>query len=40
VIGIGVATQNFSLRQTGIATAAIVAALAAISAGSLAALRQ
>jgi MFS family permease len=40
VIGIGVAAQNFGLRQTGIATAVIVAALAAICAGSLVALRE
>lgn len=39
VIAIGIATRNFGLRQTGIATAAIVAVLAAICAGSLAALR-
>ena len=40
VIGIGIAAQNFGLRQTGIATAVIIAALAAICAGSLAALRE
>jgi hypothetical protein len=40
VIGIGIAAQNFGLRQTGIATALIVAALAAICVGSLAALRE
>jgi MFS family permease len=40
VLGIGMAAQNFGLRQTGIATAAIVAVLAAICAGSLAALRE
>jgi MFS family permease len=40
VIGIGIAAQNFGLRQTGIATAVIVAALAAICVGSLAALRE
>lgn len=40
VIGIGIAAQAFGLRRTGIATAVIVAALAAVSAGSLAALRE
>lgn len=40
VIGIGIAAQNFGLRRTGIATAVIVAALAAICAGSLVALRE
>jgi MFS family permease len=40
VIGIGIAAQNFGLRQTGIATAVIVAALAAICGGSLVALRE
>jgi MFS family permease len=40
VIGIGIAAQNFGLRQTGIATAVIVAALAAICAGSLVVLRE
>jgi MFS family permease len=40
VIGIGIATQAFGLRRTGIATAVIVAVLAAICAGSLAVLRE
>jgi len=40
VIGIGFAAQNFGLRQTGIATAVIVAALAAGCFGSLVALRN
>lgn len=40
VIGIGIAAQNFGLRPTGIATAVIVAVLAAICAGSLAVLRE
>jgi MFS family permease len=40
VIGVGIAAQNFGLRQTGIATAVIVAVLAAICAGSLVALRE
>jgi MFS family permease len=40
VIGIGIAAQNFGLRPTGIATAVIVAVLAAICAGSLVALRE
>jgi hypothetical protein len=40
VIGIGIADQNFGLRQTGIATAVIVAALAATCACSLLALRE
>ena len=40
VIAIGIAAQNFGLRPTGIATAVIVAVLATICAGSLAALRR
>jgi hypothetical protein len=40
VIAIGIAAENFGLRQTGIATAVIVAALAAICAGSLVVLRE
>ena len=40
VIAIGVAAQNFGLRQTGVATAVIVAALAATCVGSLSALRE
>lgn len=40
VIGIGILAQAFGLRQTGIATAVIVAALAATCAGSLLALRE
>jgi MFS family permease len=40
VIAIGIAAQNFGLRQTGIATAVIVAVLAATCAGSLTALRE
>jgi MFS family permease len=40
VIGIGIAAETFGLRRTGIATAVIVAALAAICAGSLAVLRE
>lgn len=40
VIAIGIAAQNFGLRPTGIITAAIVAVLAAICAGSLAGLRE
>jgi MFS family permease len=40
VVGIGIAAQSFGLRQTGIATAVIVAVLAAICVGSLVALRE
>lgn len=40
VIAIGIATQNFGLRPTGIITAAIVAVLAAICAGTLVRLRE
>lgn len=39
-IGIGIAAQNFGLRRTGIVTAVIVAVLAAVCVGSLAALRD
>lgn len=40
VIGMGIAAQSFGLRSTGIATAVIVAALAAMCAASLIALRE
>lgn len=40
VIGIGIAAQSFGLKQTGIATAVIVAAPAVICVGSLVALRD